>query len=247
METIQSLLDYFMRIAPGFVLIILVFVSIKPNSTFRVVIYILSFILMRDALTPLNLWSLGTEKGFFWMRINNDPLFLIIFGVLSLLVVIALYAFDKENRKHLIWFQNGKIKGLFWGIAGCILVVSPFFALYRDIDVNNRGGMVENSLLIPLLIFAILGNLLEESLFRGYALGLLKKSQKPVIAGINSGILFATCHVFLAITVTSTGAPPLIFALWEGIIAGLVASKYGVIPATLTHGGAVFLLCSGLI
>ena len=39
----------------------------------------------------------------------------------------------------------------------------------------------------------------------------------------------------------------LAFTLWEGTIAGLVGAKGGVLPATLTHGGAIFLLSSGLI
>ena len=39
----------------------------------------------------------------------------------------------------------------------------------------------------------------------------------------------------------------LAYALWEGIIARLVASRHGVLSSTVTHGGAIFLLSSGLI
>jgi membrane protease YdiL (CAAX protease family) len=93
----------------------------------------------------------------------------------------------------------------------------------------------------------MLGNFVEEGLFRGYLLGYLKEYQSPLAAGISSGVIFAFCHIFLAITVTDTGYPLLVFALWEGCIAGIVGSRYGVIPATISHGGAIFLLSSGLL
>jgi hypothetical protein len=47
--------------------------------------------------------------------------------------------------------------------------------------------------------------------------------------------------------VTGAGYPLLLFTLWEGIIAGLVGARGGALPATLTHGLAIFLLSSGLI
>jgi len=103
------------------------------------------------------------------------------------------------------------------------------------------------SVLPGLLVFALLGNFLEEVLFRGYVLGLLERRYGSVAAGVLSGVVFSFCHVFLATTVTGIGAPLLAFALWEGIIAGVVGARYGIVPAALTHGGAIFLLSSGLI
>jgi uncharacterized protein len=47
--------------------------------------------------------------------------------------------------------------------------------------------------------------------------------------------------------VTGVGYPLLVFTLWEGVIAGVVGAKRGVLPAALTHGGTIFLLSSGLI
>ncbi|WP_070000972.1 CPBP family glutamic-type intramembrane protease [Cellulosilyticum sp. I15G10I2] len=247
MNTLQMLISYFLRIFPGIGLIMLVFVLIKPNVYFRTVIYIFAFILVRDAMTPLGLWTLGKEKGIIWLRMSSDPIFLIIFAGISLIAVFALHKLDKENGKYLMWFRDKKFTGLIYGILGCIVVVTPFLILYSGIDINNRGGSVNISILLPLLLFSMFGNLLEECLFRGYALGILKNSQNCLIAGINTGVIFAACHIFLAITVTDIGLPILIFTLWEGIIAGLVGSRYGVIPATITHGGAIFILSAGLI
>jgi hypothetical protein len=201
---------------------------------------------MRDAMTPLGLWSLGATNGVFWIRLSSDPLFLIIFGILSLGTVAALYMADRENREHLVWFREDSVLGTVLGVVGSIAVVAPFFLLYPRIEMGARGGPVASSLLLPILIFTLLGNLFEETLFRGYVLRYLEEKHRPLIAGIYSGLVFAICHIFLATTVTGIGTPILLFTIWEGVIAGLVGAKYGLIPATLTHGGAVFLLSSGL-
>lgn len=247
LETLLIVINYVMRVLPGIVLIGIIFVLIKPNSRLRIILYILFFVLLRDTMTPLELWLIGDAKGILWIRLSTNPIFLIIFGISSLTIMVSLFVIDKENRKYLLWFRNKKIIGLVFGVVGCIAISFPFLILYRSININQRGGIVSTSLLIPILIFTLLGNLFEEGLFRGYVLGLLKNKRKPIIAGIYSGIIFALCHMFLAITVTNIGIPLLVFTLWEGIISGIVGVKYGIIPATIAHGGTIFLLSSSLI
>ncbi len=247
METLQILMNYMARIAPGLILIAAVLILMRPNKHFRIVIYIFTFVLMRDAMTPLGLWRLGKENGALWLRMSDDPYFLLVFAGCSLLMMLGLYFLDGENSRHIVWFQSSKIKGLLFGVLGCIIVVAPFLYFYNGVAIADRGGAVSRGLLAPLLVFTMLGNFLEEGLFRGYVLGYLRQREGSLIAGIYSGVLFAFCHVFLATTVTDIGMSMLIFTLWEGSIAGLVGSKYGVIPATITHGGAIFLLSSGLI
>jgi membrane protease YdiL (CAAX protease family) len=126
-------------------------------------------------------------------------------------------------------------------------VVAPFVAVYQYTAIESRGGDVPFQNMPSILIFALLGNLLEEALFRGYVYGLLAHKTTPMKAGISSGVVFAFCHIYLATTVTGIGYPLLVFTLLEGIVAGIVGAKSGVLPATLTHGGAIFLLSSGLI
>ena len=126
-------------------------------------------------------------------------------------------------------------------------MVAPLVVVYQHTAIAFRGGPVPFQNIPAILVFALLGNLLEESLFRGYVYGWLAERMPPIKAGISSGVVFAFCHVFLAITVTDIGYPLLVFTLWEGIIAGIVGAKGGVIPATVTHGGAIFLLASGLV
>ena len=137
------------------------------------------------------------------------------------------------------------LAGLLLGFGGALLVVAPCAVIYRFVPLELRGGPVAVSALPAILIFALLGNLLEESLFRGYVFGRLARNLTPIKAGIASGFVFAFCHIYLATTVTSVGWPLLAFTLWEGIIAGLVGARCGVLFSTLTHGGAIFLLASG--
>ena len=118
---------------------------------------------------------------------------------------------------------------------------------YRVMGVDSSEQPVAFSLLPPLLLMALFGNLLEEVLFRGYFQGYLEKHVTPLRAALGSGVFFAVCHTFLATTVTALGAPILVFTLFEGTIAGLVRMRMGVLPAALAHGGAIFLLASGYL
>jgi membrane protease YdiL (CAAX protease family) len=210
------------------------------------VVYLALFVLLRDAMTPLGLWAFGGQ-GFFWIRLPSDPAFLVAFGVACLGLTAALYALDRENRRLIRWMQGPAPAGLLWGVGGAAVVVAPLVALYQATPVESRGGPVPLQNLPALLLFALLGNLLEEVLFRGYVYGLLAQAMPPIRAGVWSGVIFAFCHVFLATTVTGVGYPLLAFTLWEGVIAGLVRAKGGVLPAAVTHGGAIFLLASGLL
>ena len=245
-DTARLLFSFFLRILPGIVIIVSIFLLLKPHGNFRILLYIFAFVLFRDTMTPMGLWSLGSNNGWIWIRLSDDPIFLIAFGLFSLLIVLGLSYFDRENRRHLIWFKENKFLGIIIGILGCLAVILPFFIAYRFIDIDVRGGLVSLSLVLPILIFALFGNLFEETLFRGYVIGILDASKGLLYKGLVSGLIFAFCHIFLASTVTNIGVPLLLFTLWEGSIAGIVGVKYGIIPATLTHGGAVFLLSSGL-
>ena len=120
-------------------------------------------------------------------------------------------------------------------------------AIYWFTPLESRGGTVPVQHLPAILLFAMLGNLLEEAIFRGYTYGHFAQEMTPIKAGLMSGVVFSACHIFLATTATGIGYPLLVFTLWEGMIAGIVGAKVGVLPATLTHGGTIFLLSSGLI
>lgn len=244
--TVQIFLSFFARIWPGLVVLGSIFVFLKPSKNLRIVLYLMAFVLFRDALTPLGLWSFGSNDGFFWIRLSDDPWFLMLFGLSALGLTLAVYVLDKENREGWEWLKGNPALAGFIGVAGAFLVVVPFFIAYSFQPITVRGGAVAGELVIPILMFALLGNFMEEGLFRGSVLDYLKNGRSEVHAGILSGLVFALCHIFLALTVTDAGWPLLAFTVWEGIIAGVIGAKHGVVAATLTHGGAIFLLSSGL-
>ena len=246
---LTPLIDYMVRILPGIVLAVL-FMWLVPGRAMAVRMfgYILIFILIRDAMTPLGFWSFGTG-GFFWIRFTDSPLLLVLFGLTSAGIVAVMLFFDRELGKLVTWMKGQSLYAILTGLAGTIAVVFPLVIVYRFTPIAGRGGHVGTELLIPLLVVALLGNLYEETLFRGFFQGYLEKVMEvpAVRAAILSGVAFAFCHVFLALTVTNVGYPLLAFALYEGVIAGLVRMRAGTIPATITHGGAIFILSSGLV
>jgi uncharacterized protein len=244
--TLETMAIYVARIAPGLVLGGMMLFIARRNPQVRIVLYLGLFILLRDAMTPLGLWSFG-RQGFFWIRLYRDPWFLVVFGIACLGLSLGVYFLDRENRSLFRWTRGNVPLGLIWGAGGAIAVIVPFLALYRYTPIAVRGGTVPMQNVPAILVFALLGNLLEEALFRGYVYGLLARTMPPIKAGISSGVVFAFCHIFLATTVADIGYPLLVFTLWEGMIAGIVGARGGVIPASLTHGGAIFLLSSGLL
>jgi membrane protease YdiL (CAAX protease family) len=244
--TLELLVTYYARVAPGLVLGALMLFLARHEARLRIVVYLALFILLRDAMTPLGLWSFG-DQGLFWIRLPGDPAFMVVFGLSCLGLVLALYGLDRENQTLIRWTRGNLAAGLLWGIGGMVVVAAPMVIAYQYTAIESRGGQVPVEIVPALLVFALLGNLMEEALFRGYVYGLLAQKMTPIPAGLWSGVVFAFCHIFLAITVTGAGYPLLVFTLWEGMIAGVVGARGGVLPSTLTHGGTIFLLSSGLV
>lgn len=248
MTALDQLTAYGLRTLPGLAIAI-IFLLLLPRDTrgVRIIAYILVFILIRDAMTPLGFWSFGTN-GFFWIRFIPAPWLLIIFGIFSLGIVIVAYALETELRSLVCWIKNGSIRGGLTGCAAVLLIVAPLAVVYQFVPIAERGGTVAVSLLAPLLVVTMFGNLFEEFLFRGFFQGyLLSKGMNEFRAALASGTGFAFGHVFLASTVTSVGAPLLLFALYEGVIVSLVRMRHGVLPSTLAHGLSIWVLSSGLI
>jgi hypothetical protein len=135
------------------------------------------------------------------------------------------------------------------GLIGAVLTAAPLLLFYTTVPIELRGGAVAPVLLPGIAAVALIGNFYEELLFRGFLQDYLQIEIgiSRLSAAITSGVAFAAGHAFLAVTVTSIGAPLLLFALYEGIIAGLVRMRFGLLPAVLSHGGAIFLLTGGLI
>jgi len=231
-----------------FIIVMLVF---KPSAQFRVVGYLIFFVLTRDAMTPERIWKIGDIGFLLWMRFIGKPFVLYSIGVFSLFFVIMMYYFDKQNQIYIHWFnkkrRNYVINGVIAGFSGTFLVVLPFLVGYLPHRIELRGGIVSRDMIMPILCVTILGNLLEEFLFRGYILGYLKRQYSEIKAGILSGIAFSFCHLYLATVLHNNSLPIILFTLWEGIIVGTVGSHFGVIPATISHGFSIFVLSTNIV
>ncbi|TGL60762.1 CPBP family intramembrane glutamic endopeptidase [Leptospira sarikeiensis] len=243
---LQPFAYYFFRVSPALIFTGLLWVLVKPEPKLRVLIYILLFVLFRDAMTGAGLWSLGSVGGF-WIRLSNSALILYLLGLLSLVLVLTLWKFDIENRKWIVWQKGNPIPGIVTGILASLLIAFPVWALNKSLSDTVPGGPVSNSLLLPMLWFSLVGNMYEEFLFRGYVRGIAEEKYGWVRASLISGAAFAFFHIFLATTVTSIGFPLLLFTLWEGTICGFLASRFGLISSTLAHGFGIWIIASGTV
>lgn len=240
---------YLLMLIPGLALAAVLFLFLRrAHPLLHLFLFIFVFIFTRDAMTPLGLWQIGNES-FLWIRFINDPILLLILGLSSIGFVFLMQTLSPELAVRVKWFAGSKSPGILIGILGGVLAALPLLLGYRfGIPIESRGGAVPLQMLPFILFITLSANLYEEVLFRGYFYGWLtgEENIKPVPAGLLSGVFFSFGHVFLAYNVTNVGLSVLIFALWEGCLAGLVRSRFGLIPAVLTHGLAVFLLTSGL-
>lgn len=243
----------------------------------RVLVLILGFIFARDAMTSHGLWKFGTtdvgsaveaapfEIPRLWLRFTDDPIALLVLAVASLVLAAGAVLACREQRWTVLWTGRRWWTSVLAGVLGMALIVLPFLWLYGTIGawfpalsggmpvipVEDRGGAVPAGLLIVLAVFALCGNLLEEVLFRGFLQAHLE-DESPGRSGrwraaLLSGLIFAAGHLFLAYTVTDIGWPLVAFTLFEGLVCAIVALRHGVLGSTVAHGGAIFVLASGLV
>lgn len=243
----ETLLEYFLRITPALALITLVFFLLPRKQLLaRIFILIVGFILMRDAMTPEGIWSFGLTTPAIWLRFVENSTVLFILGALSGLTAWTLLR-SRDLRRLVRWGNVRSWRPYVVGVLAGVLVVAPFVALSVGTPLEARGGAVAVSLLPALFVMAILGNLLEEVIFRGFLQSYFEKHMTGVRAAVLSGLMFAVAHIFLATTVTDLGWPLLAFVLLEGLVCAFIYRKYGLIGAALTHGVAIFILAAGIL
>jgi len=243
---LDLLAAYLLRTAPA-VLIGAAFLLVLPRRFLevRLLSYILLFILMRDAMTPLGLWRVGSE-GAFWLRVVPDAGLLLFIGLASAGIVVLTNRLEPDLARLLVWGKGHPLTAFAAGIAGALVIAAPVALMYTSIPLAERGGPIPTALLPALLAFCLLANLYEESLFRGYFQGYVEQFTAPWRAALLAGILFGFGHAFLAVTVTNAGPTIIVFTLYEGLIAAFIRLRFGLLASTVAHGGGIFLLASGL-
>lgn len=122
------LLDYFLRLFPGLIVVVAIYLIIPKDMTvLKIFNLIFGFILMRDAMTPLNVWVFGVNGNVLWLRFIDDAFILITIGLLSLLVTLLIYFSNRHLTSNFIWFKtNSKSRSLFIGALAALLIAIPF-------------------------------------------------------------------------------------------------------------------------
>ncbi|MEE6260828.1 CPBP family intramembrane glutamic endopeptidase [Plantactinospora sonchi] len=245
---LTELFTYLLRITPGLTLVTgcLLLMRRQRDPLLPIVVLILGFILIRDAMTPLGLWRLGTVEGVApWLRFTTDTTLLAALGVGTLVLTATVLVSDQRLRT-LVPRQRPDLAAIGLGIAGAAVAAGPVIAIAGRSPQADRGGAVALSAVPVILFFCLAGNLFEEVLFRGLLQTRLAQMTSPVRAALLSGLLFAACHSFLASTVTNHGWPLLAFTAWEGLICAFLRLRHGLTSAVLAHGLAIAALASGL-
>ncbi|WP_313823806.1 CPBP family intramembrane glutamic endopeptidase [Citricoccus sp.] len=282
MENLEPWVAYLLTVLPGLLLVGII-VALLPRQAHgvRILMLVLGFVFVRDAMSPHGLWTFGMvgpsgtstvsdefELPVLWLRFTDDPVALLVMTVASLALVAAIVFACRDLRWMVLWTGRRWWASALVGLVGTAVIALPFLYFYGTllewfpllegtpfdrpvIPVEQRGGSVAAGVMVLLAIFALCGNLVEEVLFRGFLQAHLE-DHLPGRSGrwraaLLSALIFAAGHLFLAYNLTGLGWPLLAFTLFEGLVCAVIAMRHGVLGATVAHGGAIFLLTSGLI
>ncbi|WP_052850585.1 CPBP family intramembrane glutamic endopeptidase [Streptomyces avicenniae] len=245
---LSDLLSYSARVLPGLLLIAACYLLLRPvrDPLPRIVLLILGFVLIRDAMTPAGLWRVGSAGAVPWLRFTPDAALLTVFAATTLAATVLILRADRGLAALVRWGRPD-LATFAWGVGGGLLAAAPVLALSAATPLDERGGAVASAVLPALAFFAAAGNLAEEVLFRGFLQGRLEQDVGPRRAAVLSAVAFAACHAFLASTVTDAGWPLLLFTLHEGLICAFLRNRRGVAAAATAHALAIFLLGSALL
>lgn len=282
MENLEPWVAYLLTVLPG-VLLVGIIVALLPRQAHgvRILMLVLGFIFVRDAMSPHGLWTFGVvaqssastaadafEPPVLWLRFTDDPVALLVMALASLALAAAIVFACRDLRWIVLWTGRRWWISALVGLVGVVVITLPFLYLHGTlvewfplleetpfarpvIPVEQRGGAVAAGVVVLLAVFALCGNLVEEVLFRGFLQAHLE-DHLPGRSGrwraaLLSALIFAAGHLFLAYNLTGLGWPLLAFTLFEGLVCAVIAMRHGVLGATVAHGGAIFLLTSGLV
>ncbi|SDA71192.1 MULTISPECIES: CPBP family intramembrane glutamic endopeptidase [unclassified Janthinobacterium] len=243
MADLTSLAQYLLAITPAFLVCAALLLAVpRTVPLLRVLVHILFFVLARDAMTAHGYWQVAAGG----LRFTAPPLVLLALGAMSLGLVFSTCRLEGEARRQIRWVGARPALSVPLGVAGAVLIVALAIGLKAVSGLPSLPSVAPATL--PLLLaFALAANCYEELLFRGLLQQQLRAWLPAWRAALVSGLLFGLCHAFLATTVTQVGAPIVVFTVIEGVVAGLVYCRAGLLGASLAHGLAIFALAAGWV
>src|SRR4051812_6792764 len=155
--------SYLDRIWPG-VLVIALLLGMLRGRAFtwmRVAIYVISFMMLRDALFTSRLWQI-TGWPMPWMRFARDQVSLGLMGAASGLIVLALWRSERELSRGITWTRKKPVSAIGLGLAGGLAIAGPALVAGAFVSPWLRGGVVPYAFWPALAWLSFLGNLLEE-------------------------------------------------------------------------------------
>jgi membrane protease YdiL (CAAX protease family) len=236
-----ALLAYGTHVAPA-VAAGAAFLCVVPRRlhAWRLAAYLIALMALRDAMTPLGIWTIGPTGA---LRFTFDAVALVGLGLLAVAVVGLLQTLEPGLRPHLCWFERKRAVGVGLGLLGAMLIAAPLLAARQQAGV--MGVMPPMTLVAPTLVLALGGALLEETLFRGWFQGLAAQELGAFGAAWASAALFALCHAPLAIATTGHGWPVVGVTFYIGAVCAGLRMRWGLVPAVLAHGLGIFALAAG--
>lgn len=153
------LLGYLLFILPAGLLALVLLVALpRALAGARLGVHILFFIFARDAMSPAGFWQLGAGS----MRLTAPAPVLLALAGMSAALFVGVAWLERAT-----WCKGLRIgAALLWGTAGAAVITVVAAALKAAAGLPSLP-MPDASTLVPVLVFALLGNAYEELLFRG--------------------------------------------------------------------------------
>ncbi|RQO47703.1 hypothetical protein DBV14_20530 [Variovorax sp. KBW07] len=239
----SSLFGYLVSILPaGLLALVLLLLIPRALVGARLAVHIVFFVVARDAMSPAGFWQLNAGS----MRLGESAPVLLALAGMSAALVVGVAWLERGAREGMAWWRKGRVvRSVLWGVLGAVVISAIAAALKAAMGLPSLPAP-SPAMYAPILVFALLGNAYEELLFRGMLQQRLARHMPATRALVVAAVLFSLCHAWLALIVTRVGLPVLVFTLIEGLVAGFVYRRAGLLGATLAHGLAIFALAAGL-
>lgn len=211
-------------------------ISIILSEIILIVIFFLSF---QNELDEYNIDKLSILlfiiAGIFRKKLLASIIG-VVFEILSIQFIILytlLVIKNYSKYKKYSFFNFWNAIGLFVGLLGVIFTTMMYPVYYNYNLITNTPLFELIIIFLPLILNALLGNVVfEEIIFRGMMLGILKKTELPVLVIIIfQSIVFVIPHLFFI-----SQPKTLLALLVNGIIYGTLAVKSkSITPAIIAH------------
>jgi hypothetical protein len=138
---LTELLDYAALVLPGLALMAACFAIAggDRDPMLRILILVLGFVLVRDAMTPAGFWRFGTHGNVPWLRFTDDSALLIVFGMSTLAGISAILWLVPTLRAVVRWGTFDPLT-VALGVGGGVLAAGPVLLLSASSPIEGRGG-----------------------------------------------------------------------------------------------------------